>query len=341
MNEAWAREWNMGRDVAIDETIVGHKGNHALKIYIRIKKHHQWGAKEYNIADSRTNYIYRTMYHVNNREKSTFGQPYDVCEKLFTEAGLFNKRHHLIVDNYYTSVPLVERFLARGTYVTGTVQGNRRGLPDEVKQGPHQKDSLVQCSKGGILATYWHDRAKVRFLSTFSASGRTEKTDKRGQVRLIPTVAAIYNENMGGVDQADQMVDCFAGELRTVKLWRKVGFHLVDRCLNNAYVLYKNNPNVRRPIMTHHQFLVNIVEDLVAQYQEPRARRGKKRVNPPARLVERHFHSKMSDGRRADCHLCSRRTREEASRSRTRYWCADCQEPLCIDNCLERYHTVL
>jgi hypothetical protein len=107
------------------------------------------------------------------------------------------------VDNYYTSLPLVEKFLENDTYVTGTIQGNRRGLPDEIKQGQSPKDSLVQMVKGGIPATYWNDRAKVRFLSSYSSSGRVEKTNRRGVVREIPIVASLYNQTMGGVDQAD------------------------------------------------------------------------------------------------------------------------------------------
>lgn len=51
-NESWQREWNLGQNVCIDESIVGHKGHHKLICFIRIKKHNQWGPKEYNLADS-------------------------------------------------------------------------------------------------------------------------------------------------------------------------------------------------------------------------------------------------------------------------------------------------
>jgi hypothetical protein len=89
------------RDISIDETIVGFKGRHVLVNYIKIKKHHQWGPKGYNLADSKTGYVHQTMYHTTGVKKSKFGQPYDVCDKLLANHG--GKNHHLVVDNYYTN----------------------------------------------------------------------------------------------------------------------------------------------------------------------------------------------------------------------------------------------
>ena len=58
LNITWAREFQLSRDISIDETIVGFKGRHKLVNYIKIKKHHQWGPKEYNLADAKSGYIH-------------------------------------------------------------------------------------------------------------------------------------------------------------------------------------------------------------------------------------------------------------------------------------------
>lgn len=115
----WAREYKLGETISIDESIVGFKGRHSLVKYIRIKKHHQWGPKEYNLCDSKTGYCHQTMYHTKTIRTSSYGQPYDVCAKLMESHT--GKNHHLVVDNYYTSVALCEQMLAKDTYVTGTV----------------------------------------------------------------------------------------------------------------------------------------------------------------------------------------------------------------------------
>ena len=64
---------------------------------------------------------------------------------------------------------------------------------------------------------------------------------------------------------------------------------------NRAYILYCNNPNIGRPYLTHFEFMVKIVESLLESYNQLRQKRGRKAMNPIARLTERHFLRKISD----------------------------------------------
>lgn len=336
-NEKWQAEWHLNKNISIDESIVGHKGKHELKVYIRIKKHHQWGAKEYNLADSETHYLYRTLYHTNQKKKPKFGQPYEVCEKLCAESDVFGKNHHLFTDNYYGSMDLVQNFLEKDTYVTTTVQANRKGLCPELKAATGIPDDLMEARKGPIYCCRWNDRANVRFLSTHSESGRTHIVDHYGKDREIPNAALEYNKWMGGVDSADQMTDCYSNESRTVKLWKRVVFHLIDRTVTNAYILYLSNPNEARPKMSHYQFRVKLIEGLIHEYQEPRKRPGRPSAAPPNnRLVDRHFLEEMAEDKRRDCSLCSNRL--AGKRKRISTWCKDCKTVLCIP-CFKIWHT--
>jgi predicted metal-dependent RNase len=122
LNATWTQDYNIHRDVSIDETIVGFKGRHVLGNYIKIKKHHQWWAKEYNLADSKTGYVHQTMYHTTEVKKNKFGQTYDVCANLLANHG--GKNHHLVLDNYYRIIDLAEQMLLKQIYVTGTIRRN-------------------------------------------------------------------------------------------------------------------------------------------------------------------------------------------------------------------------
>ena len=51
----------------------------------------------------------------------------------------------------------------------------------------------------------------------------------------------------------------YATELRTVKCWHKIVFHLINRTVTNAYICYKNNTNDQTPSkkkLTHLQFRI-------------------------------------------------------------------------------------
>jgi len=67
-------------------------------------------------------------------------------------AGPHHKHHHLVVDNYYPSVRLCEKFLDLGTYVTGTVLANRKFLPVMMKSKLKQ-DECKAARKGNLAVS--------------------------------------------------------------------------------------------------------------------------------------------------------------------------------------------
>ncbi|XP_067943167.1 piggyBac transposable element-derived protein 4-like [Watersipora subatra] len=339
LNATWSQQYKLPCTISIDESIVGFKGRHNLVKYIRIKKHHQWGPKEYNLCDAKTGYCFRTLYHTSGMPTSVHGQPYKVCETLMS--GLFERNHHLVVDNYYTSVPLCEEMLKKGVYVTGTVQANRKGLPQEMKHKLKQKGDIIACRKGGMLAINWMDRKQVRLLTTHASAKQVEVVRRRyGDTRTIPQVVQEYNAGMGGVNMSDQMTDAYAAEFRTVKCWKKVVFHLIDRTLTNAYICYKENSNKTGKPMTHHQFIIDVVESLIGDYKEPRSQVGRPSIGTPvSRKTDRHFLESIPDKKRKKCEVCaSNRGDGNYKGTRITTWCKDCGVGLCRGDCFKKYH---
>lgn len=336
-NKKWSAEYRLARDLAIDESIVGFKGRHSLVNYIRIKKHHQWGPKEYNLCDSRFGYCFETLYHTREMPKGDFGKPYEICRKLMEPHA--DKYHHLVVDSYYNSVALCEQMLLKKTYVTGTIQPNRVRLPSDMKTKLKQKGDAIANRKGNLLALSWVDRKQVRLLTSCSSANKVEKEIWNGTKILVPQAVLDYNCGMGGVDLTDQMTDHYAGEFRTVKLWKKVVFHLIDRTLTNSYVCYKTNPNVQGKRLDHLKFIIKVVEGLIGDYSAPRKRMGRPSLLiPAARKTERHFVEKIPDGKRRKCVVCCQKRADGFKGSRITTWCKDCGVGLCKGDCFISYH---
>lgn len=337
LNTTWSREYQLHRDISIDESIVGFKGRHVLVNYIRIKKHHQWGPKEYNLADT-SGYVHQTIFHVKGMGVSEFGQPYDVCDSLLKPH--YHKNHRLYVDNYYTSIPLCDKMLKKDIYVTGTVRANRRGLPAKINSKQKLKGDLLAQRTGQLLAISWMDRKQVRMLSTSSTVVPVEVT-KHKQTRKIPKLVLDYNKGMGGVDKSDQMTDQYASEIKTVKCWRKIVFHLLARTTTNAYICYVENKQITGKKMTHLEFQVALVEGLIGGYAEARKRSCRPSLGPEAaRLTGRHFLETIPDKKRRKCEVCAHKEADGYKGSRIRTWCSDCGVALCMEDCFKRYHTL-
>lgn len=61
------------------------------------------------------------------------------------------------------------------------------------------------------------------------------------QIEELPKTVSLYNQNMGGVDLLDQMVDHVAGERPFRKFWKKCFFSIIDRMAFCSYILYEQN----------------------------------------------------------------------------------------------------
>jgi hypothetical protein len=103
-----------------------------------------------------------------------------------------NRSHHhvLVMDRFYTSVPLALELLAQKVYVVGTTQTRRLGFPDMLKD-PRKKrpKEVVHGSYAiarsravpGLVACRWWDSRAVYILAT--GSSLEERTTGRSFVK--------------------------------------------------------------------------------------------------------------------------------------------------------------
>ena len=65
---------------------------------------------------------------------------------------------------------------------------------------------------------------------------------KRGREEVQkPTMIHEYNNKMGGVDKADQLLSYYSFDHRTIKWWKRAAFHLIEVTVINAFILYSNS----------------------------------------------------------------------------------------------------
>src|SRR5690349_7388679 len=78
--------------------------------------------------------------------------------------GYLDKHYVVVMDNFFTSVPLFMDLLNRSTYACGTI---RKYLPEEFKSEQKMNpDQSKFWQSENFVATIWQDKRLVRFLST-------------------------------------------------------------------------------------------------------------------------------------------------------------------------------
>lgn len=162
--------YNPERNLAIDETLIKLKGKIYFFQFIPIKPGHI-EIKCFTLAESSSGYGFDNKIYTGKENEVV---QTDLGRKVVMSVmeAYLDKGHVLYMDNYYTSVPLLEDLEARGTIACGTVQSNRKGLPrditdacnEEVK-GLKKGESLNQ-QKGTISWVGWKESKMVYRLAT-------------------------------------------------------------------------------------------------------------------------------------------------------------------------------
>ena len=138
------------------------------------------------------------------------------------------KNYFLFFNNYFSSPTLLADLISSQIYCVGTVAANRKEYPK------FAKSRVVALERGQHIATQdlaekvhcfvWKDRKPVHFVDTICKDERMDVVSRRlpdGSCIDVacPLAIKLYNQNMGGVDLADQMRKYYACTRRSRTRW--------------------------------------------------------------------------------------------------------------------------
>ena len=342
--------YSPGRELAVDETMVGFRGRFAAKQYMP-NKPTKWGIKCFTLADSSNGYVLNVLVYtgrdtLEDASNEALPQPARVVLHLADE--YLGRGHHMFTDRYYTSIPLAKSLHALQTDFTGTTMKNRVDLPGEIRGKLHLHHGEIAAYRADHLLTLaWLAEKKkkpVVMLSTCSTAALTTVTSHHTRSPTVkPQVIDSYNMYMNGVDMADQHAVYYSFIRKTVKWWRKVAFWALETAVVNSFILYKETvPSPKSHVVFRRQLIeVLVSRHIVTAPPRPRVGRPRKRCHPDGDVPERlNGRLHIPDQRtQRNCVVC----RAAGRKSRPMYYCKTCPDnpQLCIGYCFERYHTVL
>ena len=114
--------------------------------------------------------------------------------------GLEHQNIHLTVDNWYSSIKLIEDLLViKGITTTCTMKKNAAGMPTDFKIASKslRMNESIFCQKNRMILSAYRDKVIVGCISTLCSNCITIQDRKRGNPR--PESIAIYNRLMKGL----------------------------------------------------------------------------------------------------------------------------------------------
>ena len=347
---SWEAAVKTAKHLSLDESMTPFRGRVHFRQYIK-SKHHRYGVKAFAVCDSKTAYCLKYDIYTGGAYQydRVLGQGCSVVLKLaesMPEGSIF------YTDSFYTSPTLAQTLFEKKMGLVGTVQRNRQGMPDALKNDPTREPKFV--FKDPILGVSFKDRKDVRMLSTVHGTGLFEREtranarerrrnvgDQDGMIHSeLPLTVNSYNKYMGGVDRLDQLVSYNVYPHRSRKWYIKLFNYILDIALVNARILFQLHTNKK---ITASAFRRNVIDGLLEPYLRDQNAdvHAPEDQNPgvPERLVGRHWPEHHFGNRRPRCVVCSvgKQTRHQSV-----HYCKTCpdQPTLCITPCFERYHSM-
>jgi len=148
------------REQSIDEGMIAYKGRLSFKQYLPAKPT-KFGIKVWERADPHNGYVHQFQIYTGRETvqgtrvaEEGLGSRVvrDMTEKIW------NRNHHIYMDNYFSSPALFCDLLNKGTYCCGTVRMNRKGMPQAIKSCKlKNRGEKKVMQKGQLVATVWKD----------------------------------------------------------------------------------------------------------------------------------------------------------------------------------------
>lgn len=342
------------KEITIDESIVKFKGRSSFVTY-NPKKLTKWGIRIYILADSNTGYTYSFLpYYGSFTIESLIRPDLPVTSRIVLQ--LYKKLlysipeaqgYHIFTDRYYTNLILAQELLKLKCYITGTMQLNRKYVPEIIKEPKFRNNNTFACRSGNLLLLAWKDKEIITMLSSWYSS-EMESINSRlhGGATVFkykPKMVIEYDKYMGCTDKADQYSNSYTFLRKSHKWWRKLFFWGLEICARNSYILYKESLRKEGKIpMTHLTFVRKLVDQLVGNFRDGCTSRGRPSTSDKEERLNGKLHilRRNEGGRSKDCLVCSNR-KIKGGRRESAYHCDTCtRKPgLHIGDCFEKYHT--
>jgi hypothetical protein len=325
--------------VTIDEMLVAFRGRCSFRQYIPSKPA-KYGIKIHALCDAKTFYVCNMEIYAGTQPDGPYkaDKQYNSAKAVVTRliSDISGSARNVTIDNWYTSIPLVESLLRDHKLTTvGTLRKNKREIPPEflVTKNRPLVDSMFGFGESLTLVSYVpksKKQNKKKNVLLVSSMHHDDKIDQATGDDKKPEIITFYNSTKGGVDVVDMMVGNYNVSRNSRRWPLTLFFDLLNISCVNSYVLYAHNPKNK---LKRRKFIKNLSLVLLEETQKRRVqnihlqkgiRAGIARLLPEAAVATT---SQSLQGQAKRCTFCAR-----SKDRKVKTVCSTCGKHVCSDH---------
>ena len=291
--------------LTIDEWLSQYRGGCPFKMFMP-KKPAKFGIKLWMLVDCDTKYIWNFQIYTGKKED---GPEKNLGEKVVLDLveGL-PKGYGITTDSFFTSYSLAVKLLNQGKTLLGTVNCQRKEVPNEIRNFKNRKlkSSFFMYGEPVIIVSYKDKKTKnVIVMSTQHHEPKVAACGK-------PEMVVDYNSSKFGVDIADMMIGNYSCS-RTTRRWTLALFEsLLDISVLNMYVIWDAKVKTTRTEFIE-ALSLELIKEQVSNREKKFLSQG---IKKNIETIEQNLQynnlpstSKEKSNIFGKCHICKNRTR--------------------------------
>ena len=245
----------------------------------------------------------------------------------------------MAVDNFFTSIGLIDWCTEKGIALVGTMRTDRVGdapvkAKKDVEKWPRGKIEVTSRENACIAS--WKDNGAVIVGSNAYGVEPIQKATRWNRVTKekvdidCPHSIKMYNGNMGGTDRQDQNVGKLRINIRSKKWWWPLFTWGLNVTLQNCWLLYRRKTPIR-----FLDFVRDVAQDLLYKNKSvmhyPRRYLQGRLATDGLRydMTKPHLVDESEDKKRRRCKVCG---------IKINYVCTTCNVHLHPAGCFKKYH---
>lgn len=282
--EKFKEAYTPGETVSIDESQIPWRGRLVFRQY-NPRKRHRYGIKLYKLCAGK-GYTWNFSVYIGKDASTERSASENVVYKILGgilnggkdifPGALLGEGRILVVDNWYTSVPLALGLLEHSTHFIGTLRSDRNYLPPAVALNLKKGEIMTRETEEGLTCIKWKDKRDVYLLSTVHTNEVVEVTTNHNKVVQKPKDVVLYNAGKFSIDMSDQMATYNKALRRCTKWYRKLMIEVIwGMTVVNSHFLYNSSGKEKMPIKQFREAIVlSLLQERTEQNTTPRRSRG-------------------------------------------------------------------
>nr|BDT63058.1 MAG: piggyBac transposable element-like protein [Trachysalambria curvirostris nimavirus] len=262
------KNYEPGENVTIDEQLLAFRGRCSFKMHIP-NEPAKYGLKIIMVCDAKSHYMFNASPYLGKGTITDKRRLMSHAASIDVLAPLLDTSRNVTMDNWFTTIPLLEELKEHGISGVGTIK-RKPYIPNEIFETKGRRTKTTGFIYSDIFTLTSYNPKKNRTVQILSTRDHTEAMGNKQKAEIFH----FYNKTKGGVDTFDQLCSGSTCSRKTRRWSLCVFYGILTSSAVNSHIVYNSSiPRTGGKHMDLRSFILEVGFELCRSFVNQRLSR--------------------------------------------------------------------